>query len=636
MLYCSNDDTTCHHTQAPQSRFAAHVWTLRVLPVLAGTLVALGGCGNKTRKSTATKGDRGSSSVKRIRATALHAAHANAAKPVACEGCHEKLAGQYLPAKSWRCTNCHKNERLALHAAASEASGARECFSCHDFTATKIKSTACISCHAKQRGTVRAITPHDPKHPQEDCTGCHRAHKTPSLVRKKCESCHDKEVVTGHAKPGIQIRGCASCHGYHEKASVASTRCTNCHRQSRQLVSKHATFTKGKQGKGHVKCVTCHREHHFFKTEVIGCRAQCHQNVVAIAEDKVEKHRGCIGCHDKHDVLGSPAKSCVTCHEVVPNHPKDPKSHTRCIGCHPPHAGRGAPLAVSCTSCHKKKASSDRGLHQSYKHRGPSCRNCHKPHAFALSSARPSLCRSCHGEKPFPNAPVIRTYVKHSNCIKCHTAKVAHKPSGPKVACGSCHMDKAAVAFRDHKYCTNCHDPHTTKQQRPCGSCHKKQARIARGQHRKCRNCHEPHSTHQRKPCSGCHPTEARTAPLKHKQCQNCHDKHSTVVKRPCGSCHKSRTTGIHRNVPGSCMSCHRPHGPKGHAQKPACRSCHNKPLPALHASSGHRKCTKCHRSHGGQPYRSPATCRGCHTDRKNHEPAATSCIGCHSFGGTK
>ena len=37
----------------------------------------------------------------------MHARHAKANPPIACEGCHERVAGEYLRAQSWQCKQCH-------------------------------------------------------------------------------------------------------------------------------------------------------------------------------------------------------------------------------------------------------------------------------------------------------------------------------------------------------------------------------------------------------------------------------------------------------------------------------------------------------------------------------------------------
>lgn len=547
------------------------------------------GCTEDARSASTPTGDRGPESVERIRTTALHASHVAADEPVACEACHEKVAGQYLEAKSWQCKSCHEDTRLALHAASFADSGARECVSCHDFTSHSDNPIACISCHTDAQGSSPAIRLHDPAKPDEDCGSCHRAHEEPTLVTTACESCHTDEPVSGHDKPDIQITGCASCHGYHEEADVASGRCTNCHRQSRAHVPASATFADG-----HDECVSCHRPHRFFASEVIGCKDECHDGRVAISERKVPEHRGCTGCHDNHDVGKSPAKMCETCHKKQPQHPADRVTKSTCMGCHKPHQSSGAPLATPCSDCHDD-VKSDRARH------GVACRSCHEPHAFDLKDKGVALCRDCHGARPFKGAPSIQAHAKHSDCFACHGDTVAHEPTGERVACATCHKAEAAAARKDHRKCVACHEPHTTKQKAAC---------------------------------SGCHEPQARTAPAKHRDCMQCHDQHSTTVKQACASCHADRTTGVHAGVKGSCASCHRPHGPGGVASPPACTSCHDKGLPGLHQEKDHADCSKCHVSHGDQPYRGRASCLACHDDKNDHEPDAVTCMGCHIFGG--
>ncbi len=600
-----------------------------LLQLMAVMALAVAGCGEGSSSHAKSHGNRGTESAERIQSTALHAQHAKADQPVGCEQCHEKLSGQFLPAKSWQCQACHEDAPLVLHAAATEDTGARDCMACHDFTAADATPKTCASCHATPQGSLPAIGPHDPATPDEACATCHRAHASPSLVSTECESCHDEETVTGHAKPDIQITGCASCHGYHEDAEVSSGRCTNCHRQSRAEVSMKATFANG-----HDKCVTCHRQHRFLKAEVQDCRAECHDGVVVLAQAKVEEHRRCTACHDKHDVRGSLNYACKECHgKVSPKHPVDKKTGSRCTGCHEPHGGPGKPVAAACSSCHDE-ARSETGLHQGAGHRGPACRNCHAPHKFDLKKAGVGLCETCHGAKPFRGAATIQPHAKHSDCFQCHGETVAHAPAGKRVACATCHEDQASVARKDHKQCVGCHDPHTTKQQAPCGSCHEAQAKAAHASHRDCAGCHEPHSTVQKQACGGCHQRQALTAPDQHRECMQCHDQHSTAVKKPCASCHEDRATGIHAKVKGGCANCHRPHGPKGRAKPPACKSCHDRALPALHRSEGHVECGKCHQSHGDQKYRRRGTCLACHEEQKQHEPEAAMCVGCHMFGG--
>jgi hypothetical protein len=602
----------------------------RVMCSASALSLVLAACvGDADSQQGSAGGDRGAGAAARVASSALHARHASAKPSIACEQCHEVVSGEYLRAKSWPCQQCHPAAPLGIHAAAPVDSPARECWSCHDFAASSARARACGSCHRDAQGHVPAISAHDPKTPSEDCDRCHRPHSEPALVATACDSCH-REPVSGHDKPGIPITGCGSCHGYHEPAALASDRCTNCHRQSRAEVPVTATFAAG-----HVKCVTCHRQHRFVKTEVVGCRDGCHGNQVALAEDKVAEHR-CVGCHDKHDVRGAALRSSceTTCHagKVNPRHPKDAVSKTRCLGCHPAHRSAGAPVAVACSTCHKL-AASDRAFHQGARTDGPACRDCHAPHDFEVDAKGSALCSSCHGPRPFKGTKTIRTHAKHDNCISCHGESARHNPAGPRVACTSCHVDKATGVMQGHATCVSCHDPHTTQQKVGCATCHAAQAAIARKDHKTCTSCHDPHAGKQKRTCASCHANEAATAPPPHQQCTSCHDQHSTLVKKRCGECHVDRTTGLHAAV--SCDRCHRAHGPGKTASPPPCTSCH-KDLPLMHQVPKHDDCKTCHRSHGGQPYRQRVACLSCHQDRTNHEPSAPTCIGCHSFGGNK
>jgi len=619
---------------AAMRRSTLHHSTL--VGILAGILFfavfSMSGC-NDDATQPGPSGDHATAPQVQGPASAQHVLHANASPPVPCEGCHVVMEGEYQPPKSWKCVECHKDQTLQLHAATSIENPVRECASCHDFSSASKEATSCASCHSKELpgSGLAVIEPHDPKHPDEDCASCHRAHKTPSLESTVCKTCHNSEKVSGHDKPGIQITGCASCHGYHEKATTASTRCTNCHRQSRAAVPTTATFEGG-----HEKCASCHKAHRFFKAEVAKCSDGCHLGVVAISQDKVANHQGCIGCHNNHDVKNSPQTACYECHkDIVPKHPKDKKSGTLCIGCHKPHAGSRAPLAVACSSCHTQ-ANSDQGFHQGAGQNGPVCRSCHKPHAFNLSGRGPALCLSCHGPRPFKNARTVRPATKHQNCVQCHQQTVNHQPSGEKVECATCHEDKPILANRGHQKCVGCHEPHSGEQRKACGSCHEDKAGLVNKGHQKCVNCHEPHSGKFKTACGSCHKFELSTAPKDHKQCRNCHEEpHAAKVKKTCASCHTDRTTGVHEKVPGGCRSCHRPHGPLAPTSRPACTSCHvQSRLPALHQNPNHSECTQCHRSHGPQPGRQPAICLACHTDRVNHQPAAKVCFGCHIFRG--
>jgi len=62
---------------------------------------------------------------------------------------------------------------------------------------------------------------------------------------------------------------------------------------------------------------------------------------------------------------------------------------------------------------------------------------------------------------------------------------------------------------------------------------------------------------------------------------------------------------------------CHRPRGPDGTAQPPACLRCHQKTaLGGLHQSPTHVACTTCRPAHEPRPFDDRTTCTGCHKDQ--------------------
>jgi predicted CXXCH cytochrome family protein len=548
---------------------------------------------------------RGQAARAKVAGFALHAAHAAATPPIACDGCHQLIGDTYLRAASWRCASCHEEQRLVVHDAASTDSDARECFSCHDFFTTAAGPRPCAGCHDTVLGKLPAITLHDPRATREDCATCHRAHDRPALSSPPCESCHDTEIVTGHDQPGISISGCASCHGYHEPAKAAASRCTGCHRQSRAEVPLTATFS------GHDRCVDCHPVHRFRASDVQSCdgQGQCHAGASA------RGHRGCTGCHEEHNVLGG-RPGCVGCHraQAAVDHPRGPGddrgSTPQCTGCHPVHTDRGARRALECSTCHGPAGSvsggpGDRGFHRGRHEAAPRCQDCHQPHSFGLTGGGTGLCLRCHGEEPFGRAATVRPHAQHADCKSCHGEIVAHQATAAPAACGSCHDAVAASAATFHAHCTDCHEPHS--------------ARVAK----ECRACHETKAIGMHADVEG--------------GCKSCHEPHRGAVQEECGQCHADRTGGIHADVDGGCRACHEPHGAATPEARPGCATCHAPPtLPALHQAEGHDACAGCHVSHGEQLHRTPAACRRCHEDETDHEPTATMCTGCHEFGGSR
>jgi hypothetical protein len=383
------------------------------------------------------------------------------------------------------------------------------------------------------------------------------------------------------------------CHAVHDTELAADQRCRACHGAGATLTSAGSTpaIARTATFAGHDKCVTCHKPHTFTRDTAAAC-TDCHSDLPVLASTRVRKHAQCASCHDPHDASPTAAeRRCAKCHKTIsPDHPPlvdvvgarttqvaravPSKGNHPCVGCHPIHepAVVTATLtAVACSSCHTA-AASDTAFHAG----DTACAACHQAHDFALRPGDTTVCRTCHaGEQ---RATSRARAGGHRDCRTCHTGG-AHTPSTAPAACASCHTEQRATATAGHTECRTCHDPHAG-------------ALLA---------------------------TAAR-----------------------CQSCHTEQANAHHARIDNGCNACHRVHGPGGVAKPPTCATCHDTArLPTLHKLKDHQTCGDCHDVHERTPKAPRATCTtaGCHTQVKGmpvaqHEPAATTCVGCHPFRG--
>lgn len=581
-------------------------------------LAALTACSSSSPSDAATGVPE---AWKDVRTSLGHTAHLATGK-VACKDCHDVSTGFTAPSPEV-CTRCHTDQHAsAIHPGAR--TDAPDCLGCHAFGAERFAATDCMRCHVKPQATdIAPVT----VHAGEDCTTCHRPHAPVSLQVARCEGCHPDQVgfhagTTGDAGGAPS---CLDCHGAHAPAKTSVTRCVTCHATMKPAIGDHALFADG-----HTTCATCHPPHRAGGSTAVGGSAafgpvgvvalppltapmpnhrpcaDCHadQPVLARAE-----HPACEGCHDVHDRAAP--RPCTTCHaDQHVTHPPTANGQT-CIGCHPPHARAkafamdtmlattppgGTPhriAAIACTSCHPDDS-----------HATAKCTQCHTPHDPA-PAARPGLCASCHADR-------ARTVAGtgHADCTGCHRS-AAHAPEAPPATCATCHATEVGAVRTGHADCASCH---------------------AGG----------PHApTAPKVACATCHATESSTAPSGHQACTTCHTPHDGGLKTPvpCASCH-AQEAGHGHGTRLDCTTCHRAHGPSpaaGPAAPPACTSCHRAAdRPGLHQVTGHTACASCHTSHEAAPKTDRATCMTCHTTVGDHEPTATSCVGCHPFGDGK
>jgi len=566
----------------------------------------------------------GASASASAEASAAHALARHVSKDIACNACHDVHGDKAAKTRTvlGDCTACHTSVKIEHGRVLAEASGdedagepfdaavmrfaadARAATSLRDAGATPT-SRACAACHAPHAEAAKA---------REACTTCHVGGAA-ERARGSDDAAKAGELLVAGFAPRIDPRGrnvaghaaCVTCHEPHRVERAEVKRCEECHADHRGALGGGAIGVGGGASAtvpaaGHASCTTCHTPHAPAEAKASCANAGCHAGKVALAAPRVVAHAACESCHDPHEPSASPALACAKCHAgVQPKHPQiasKTAAASACIGCHAPHpkasasanasasahqnanananaSGRAAPEA--CSSCHTK-AHDDRAFHAG----GVACVACHAPHDFASHLIRNAAGGPARG-LPAPAAKPEEAAL----CAKCHAPKTA-----------------AVAARPGHAECGACHGaPHSPVKKPACATCHSQEAATAQRGHEACAQCHEPHSG-------------------------------SLGTHAQCTSCHADKPKQQHGAIAGGCASCHAPHGPKGVAKPPACTTCHTKPsLEGLHSVAAHNaSCGSCHGSHA-DARSDRATCTGsCHEDRRDHQPAAKVCKGCHMF----
>jgi len=453
--------------------------------------------------------------------------------------------------------------------------GKVECRSCHDFERDGFKNpgtAVCNDCHAKQTGVAH----HGPPSSSTDCLTCHAFEL--GRTEPTCISCHAKPegnlaAIVQHAKID-----CADCHHLNETPSIVPATCTGCHDER---ATKHAEHT-GTKG-----CLDCHRVHESAAVAIAAC-ASCHSQA---AQPHPAAHDACVTCHEPHTFVAS-GSTCIGCHGPKTTLvDREVPAHRVCLNCHAPHAPGQA--SAACARCHQD-------IQVSHGSAG-ACVTCHLP----------------HGDDPVAIA---------TTCTGCHAKVAASDTSahGGGLACEGCHKPHAFGGLDAKTSCRNCHAQQTALAATNPG-------------HTDCTSCHGASVVHEitaPAACSTCHAAEVKSAPAGHQRCVGCHEPHAGQPTPTCGTCHANKNGGPHATIKGGCETCHRAHGPGGVAAPPGCKTCHAPAtLPALHNAPGHAACASCHASPHEPPRADRAACTGsCHTDKRDHQPGAEICTGCHVF----
>jgi hypothetical protein len=472
---------------------------------------------------------------------------------IQCRECHDiGVSGFDFPPAD-RCGWCHDN-RDNTHAHSVLASNATECFSCHTFLFDdEFAHDQCRLCHASAQGDVAAVG----VHLQAECRDCHDPHDERSIVPRACVDCHRTEATRHGRKRGAQVRACLDCHLPHEPVGGADRACVRCHAEAPPKVSARAKFkghdkcvtchpphgfTKqtviacenchprkpvlgARKTRKHATCDRCHIPHD-ARSGRASC-TKCHEKIVARhPEDDKGGGGECLGCHPVHDgkrELVRGAVSCVACHDKAATETSF-HSGAKCADCHRKHDYVGSSSeAQACQKCHRKPVGDKASIRPAEGH--DVCTECHKKAAHEPKLATPT-CVSCHKEQR-ASAPK-----GHDECAKCHTTHGGELRK--EATCRKCHEDQSVGAHSrnvkdDCNACHRAHGPKGVAKAPTCESCHE-QAQLrglhAHKDHRKCSDCHEPHERKQnreRVSCmSDCHNKLVKHEP-KAKLCTGCH-----------------------------------------------------------------------------------------------------------------
>lgn len=647
----------------------ARVWGGLVFAIVAAVAVVLFAISKRTGPVSPV--EQVPTTWKDAREAPMHVHHVGT-KKIKCAECH--TASDIAPTEAV-CVKCHEPEAKRHHRGGAQAQ--TTCLSCHVFGANKAAAT-CNACHAK--ATRAPGAPALDHHASVDlpCGGCHSVHGEERAVLADCTTCHRTASVTHGAfevharseRPSLDASSDlsldASALALMREAGAPTIASRDRDASSGELA--HATALDPRFAMPGQVCTACHEPHSAKKAARATCEG-CHVGARAARESphasvvealanaaphigprgpRVAAHEGCITCHEPHRARRTDVRSCEGCH-ADHRGVSAVRGHAKCTSCHLPHAPAEARLSCSVT-CHSNVAVLAAPRVAAH----ADCSSCHDPHRPDVSAGR--SCVRCH-ESVAPSHPLVTSAKGEQACTGCHaphaTERTAHAGAIPTAAsCTSCHMsakdDHALHAGR--AACTACHAPHAFKLTGVgaslCSRCHDDKVTATRGRpgHASCNACHgEAHAPVAKPSCGGCHADEARTAPRGHSVCTSCHDAHSGSLGAgaSCTSCHENKAHALHANVGGGCGTCHRPHAvPRStsatfHAagSPPSCSTCHAKPsLKGLHEIGAHASCSTCHVAHG-PPRSDRATCTAtCHADRRDHQPEAQVCKGCHLF----
>ncbi len=454
-------------------------------------------------------------------------------------------------------------------------------------------------------------------------------------------------VIRGHAKVENQ---CASCHVRFDRAAQDG-RCLECHKD----VAADIRSSSGLHGKQKPQaCRTCHTDHKGRDVQI------------APLDKKAFDHR-----QTDWPLRGAHARvtDCASCHVAGKRWREAPQD---CAACHRKDDVHKGALGARCADCHTENRWPEaRFDHASTRfalegrHADAKCKDCHR--AGQAYADAPQACIGCHREDDFRKGHKGRY---GERCDSCHDAKAwrparfdhdadtryALRGKHRAVKCDSCH---AGPLYRDKPGtdCIACHradDTHKGSLGTDCASCHQEAGWKTVGRFDHDRSRFPLLGKHADAQCKACHKSAAyREVPSTCIGCHRADDKHRASLGEACATCHGERSWKIPRfdhgvtryplrgaHLKAECKACHA--DPTRYRDTPSdCVSCHRKD--DKHEGQLDTRCESCHGEtrwrdarfdHGRARFplvgaHLKVECKSCHASPR-YRDAARECIGCH------
>lgn len=247
-------------------------------------------------------------------------------------------------------------------------------------------------------------------------------------------------------------------------------------------------------------------------------------------------------------------------------------------------------------------------------HLEKNCNSCHEP--FSRQS-QTGLCLACHNSIDADRQSVRGFHGRH--------------PEASKGECKVCHTEHKGRQFDIVQLNRETFNHALTNfvligshKRASCDGCHATNAKY-RVAAQRCVACHstkDPHKGRLGDKCDSCHSEEAwhRVKPFDHSKTRFALvGSHSGVA---CAKCHAGER---YKDLPKTCVSCHRLQDKHGGRNGNNCETCHTPKKWAV-TSFSHDKATK-FPLRGGH---ASLTCESCHTGDLYRDKLSMACVACH------